>query len=307
MGTASTPVVHRFAKAVETRYWRPGTDYLSVIASAVERLIRDYDYVAVSEKALSTALGNIADEAALEPSAAARRLAGVWMRTVWGRFLAYICHMMPATIMRLREYPESAGSRHKELVLRRAGLLHALKHTSEGGIDVVNLPGAYAALPLVYAQREAQAISDAIRLRTGRRPGVLISDSDRTFSFRNLHFTARDKVAPGIHGGWGFVAYVVGAALRLKARATLVAAAGVNAPIGDLLDICELADHVRGHGAGRDVWEMAQRFHTAHTGVTWQMLESIPHKPIVIVRERRMSRLKTPRPPRPQATSSANL
>ncbi|MEM3045612.1 MAG: coenzyme F420-0:L-glutamate ligase, partial [Candidatus Bathyarchaeia archaeon] len=203
-----------------------------------------------------------------------------------GRLLAYVCHMMPATRMRLRGYPQPAGSQHKEFVLRTAGLLHALKHASEGGIDVNNLPGTLAALPLRNAGKVAENIRRAIFQRTGRAPAVLISDSDRTFSFGSLHFTPRIIAVQGIHGGGGALAYVVGAAFRLKARATLVAAAGTRAPIEHLLDICEFADQVRGHGAGRDVWEMAERFQTGHTGVTWEMLESIPHKPIVVVRER---------------------
>jgi len=295
MKPCSNRAVQRVAKAVKMSYWRPGTDYLAVIASSVEGVVRDSDYVVVSEKAVSTALGRIVDEVTLRPSPAARWLAGFWTRLVWGRFLAYVCHMMPRTRMLLRMYPEVAGGRHKELVLRRAGLLQALKYASEGGIDVNNLPGAYAALPLENAQRVADAILNAIRQRTGRTAAVLIADSDRTFSLGNLHFTPRSNIAPAVRSGGGVLAYVLGAAFRLKARATLVAAAGTAAPIDDLLDICEFADRVRGHGAGRDVWEMAERFRAGETGVTWEMLESVPHKPIVIVRERRRHSLKQAR------------
>lgn len=274
------------ARAVETRYWRPSTDFVRLVVSAVTGLIREGDCLVVSEKALSTAIGNIVDESALEPSHVAKVLAGVWTRLIWGRFLGYICRMMPGTILRLRAYPSVEGSRHKELVLRRAGLLHALKHASEGGIDVNNLPGAFAALPLKNAQTLAGSVRDAVRMELRKRVVVLIADSDRTFSFGHFHFTPRPYAAPGIHAGSGIAAYVLGAALKLRARATLVAGAGESASLDELLDICELADRVRGHGAGRDIWEMAQRFRTGHTGVTWEMLESIAHRPIVIVRDR---------------------
>ena len=46
---------------VRTRFWRPGTDFITEIANAVGPLIMDGDIVTISEKALSTSMGLISD------------------------------------------------------------------------------------------------------------------------------------------------------------------------------------------------------------------------------------------------------
>jgi F420-0:gamma-glutamyl ligase-like protein len=67
---------------------------------------------------------------------------------------------------------------------------------------------------------------------------------------------------------------------------------GSSLPLDELLEICLLAERLRGHGAGRDVWEMARRLKAKSlTQVTWEMLRRIPHYPIVIVRVRRRRRV----------------
>jgi len=51
------------------------------------------------------------------------------------------------------------------------------------------------------------------------------------------------------------------------------------------LTIANVADRARGPGSGATVWDMAARFKVTATGVSWEMLENIIHKPIVIVRK----------------------
>jgi F420-0:gamma-glutamyl ligase-like protein len=43
----------------------------------------------------------------------------------------------------------------------------------------------------------------------------------------------------------------------------------------------------RGFGAGRTVWDMAETFKVDLADVSWEMLETVKHKPIVIVRAKR--------------------
>jgi F420-0:gamma-glutamyl ligase-like protein len=50
------------------------------------------------------------------------------------------------------------------------------------------------------------------------------------------------------------------------------------------LKIAEAANRARGHGAGKTVWAMAERFGVGLDCVSWEMLETVKHKPIVIVR-----------------------
>ena len=64
-------------------YWRPGTEYLEVITDRVKDHLQDGDIVAISEKAISTALGNIADESTVKPSNLARFLSSIWTRKIY--------------------------------------------------------------------------------------------------------------------------------------------------------------------------------------------------------------------------------
>jgi F420-0:gamma-glutamyl ligase-like protein len=54
--------------------------------------------------------------------------------------------------------------------------------------------------------------------------------------------------------------------------------------VEEALNIAELANRSRGFGAGRTVWDMAERFKVDLTDVSWEMLERVKHKPVVIVR-----------------------
>ena len=141
-----------------TGYWRPGEDYLHRIADAIRGKVEDYDTVVISEKAVSTALGNIIDENAIEPGWTARLLARLWMRFAWGYIFGPLCRLRATTIQHLRDYPLEEGSAHKELALEQAGLLQALLFGSEGGIDGSNLPYSYVSLPLASASQTAQEI-----------------------------------------------------------------------------------------------------------------------------------------------------
>ncbi len=127
------------ALAVSTSYWKPGSNYTAHIVDALAGKLHDGDFVVVSEKALSTATGNVIDESAVQPSANARFLAKFWMRTLWGWNLGYVCRFGDRLINRLRQYPPESGSRHKQVALQQAGLLQALLFGSEGGIDGSNL------------------------------------------------------------------------------------------------------------------------------------------------------------------------
>ena len=96
-------VVRRYKTVtVPTGYWRPGEDYLQRIVDCIENQIQDGDIVTVSEKAISTALGNLVDESTIKPSMMARLLAKYWMRLVWGYFLGPLSRLRNETIQHLR-------------------------------------------------------------------------------------------------------------------------------------------------------------------------------------------------------------
>ena len=275
------------AKAVQTEYWMPGSNYLNIIASALRDKISGGDIVAVSEKALSVAKGLIIDESHVKPGLLAKILARFWMRIIWGCFLGRICRLKEENIRRLRNYPVKEGSAHKQVALHYATFLQSLLWGSEGGIDGSNLPFAYVSLPLRNPQKVAEEIRLYLREKLGKEVTVMIVDTDKTYSFRSFHFTHRPVSIKEIHSLLGVVAYIFGRALRLKRRATPLAISGAKISIESALDLAEAAHRARGSGAGRTVWDMAERFGVDLTGVTWDMLKSLKHKPIVIIRSKR--------------------
>jgi F420-0:gamma-glutamyl ligase-like protein len=278
-------MVKYYALAVTTKYWKPGKDYLSEIIEALASRVGNGDFVVVSEKAVSTALSNIADESLIRPSLNAKLISKVWMRFVWGYFLGVLCHFGQRLLQRLRAYPLEAGSRHKQLALQQVGLLQALMFGSEGGIDGSNLPYSYVSLPVKNAYAPAEKIRQRVWLQLRKKVTVIIVDTDKTYSFRNFHFTPRPNPMKGIHSLGGIGAYVAGRLFKLKKRSTPLAVAGCSLQAEEALKIAHIADRARGPGAGATVWDMAARFKVAVTDVSWDMLAKVKHKPIVIVRK----------------------
>jgi F420-0:gamma-glutamyl ligase-like protein len=275
------------AVAVKTRYWRPGEDYLKNIVEAIENKVEDKDFVTISEKAISTVLGNLVDERAVQPSRFARFLAKYWMRFVWPYILGPLCHLRKRTIRRLRAYPLKEGSAHKQVALEHSGFLQALMQGSEGAIDGSNLPYSCVSLPLKNAQQIAQKIQKQIEYKLDKKVTVVIVDTDKTYSLRGFHFTPRPKPLKGIHSFGGFLAYVAGRFFKLEKRATPLAVAGSRIATEEAIEIAKVANRFRGSGAGRTVWDMAKTFRVKLTGVTWEMLDDIKHQPIVIIRQKR--------------------
>lgn len=270
--------------AIVTPYWRPGENYIKQIMNALKGKIKNGDIVTISEKAISTSSGNIIDENTVKAGSFARFLAEYWMHYIWGYVLGSVCHLRKKTIHRFKTYPISEGSKHKQLALEQSGFLQALMHGSEGGIDGSNLPYSYISLPLKNAYQIAAQIHQHVKDELHTDVTVMIIDTDKTYSFRNFHFTPRSNAIKGIQSNGGFLSYVAGRLVKLQQRSTPVAASSSKIGVQEVLDIAETANKARGFGAGRNVWDMAETFNVSLTEVTWEMLEKVEHKPIVIVR-----------------------
>lgn len=271
-------------KAIRTGYWRPREDYDEIIMKSVEHSVESGDVIVVSEKAVSTAEGNIVDESKIKPGFSAEFLVRFWTRIVWGYFLGIICHFRMERIRHLRNLPIKEGAAHKQLVLDYAGLLQAMKYGSEGGIDISNMPYSYACLPLKDPMKKAWRLNEKIEARTGKVVTVIIADTDSTFSFRNFHFTSRPNPIKGIISFGGVFSFSLGRALKLRQRATPLALAGQRLSVEEALNFAEIAHHARGYGAGRTVWNAAEKFNVKFDEVTWEMLGRVDHFPIVLIR-----------------------
>lgn len=268
---------------VKTRYWPPGTDYIREIVDAIQEVLKDGDIVTVSEKALSTAKGNIVDESKTRPGRLAKALSSFWMRRMWGGPLGKLTKLREHTMKRIKNYPLLEGAAHKQVALERVGLLQALRHYSEGGIDASNLPFSYVCLPLEDPELVADSIRTALEAG-GNRVSTLIVDGDTTYSKRNLHIAPRRVPIPGIIHIGGFLAFLVGRMFDFTSRSTPIAISGAVLNPDFALTLANVSHRVRGHGAGRTVWDMAERLGVGLTDVTWEMLALVDHYPIAILR-----------------------
>ena len=275
------------ATAITTEYWKPGENYLQKIITHTKDKLANGDIIVISEKALAVATNHITDESCIKPSLNARLIAQLWMRIVWAHILGPMCHFSTKLLKNLEEYPLQEGAKHKQVALTYTDPLQALMFGSEGGIDGSNLPYSFVSLPLENADRLAIEMHDIIKLRLQKETCVMITDTDKTYSFHGFNWTPRPTFIRTIHHFGGFFAYVAGRTLRFKRRSTPIAIAGCKLDDEDALRIAEVANRTRGHGAGRNVWEMAENFGASLSEVTWEMLDGVKHKPIVIVRPKR--------------------
>ncbi len=75
------------ALALITKYWKPGEDFQLETLRALEGKVHNGDFIVISEKAISTALGRIVDESKVESGLNAKFITDFWMRIAWGYFL----------------------------------------------------------------------------------------------------------------------------------------------------------------------------------------------------------------------------
>jgi F420-0:gamma-glutamyl ligase-like protein len=275
-----------YALALRTSYWMPGEDYISKIVGSIEAKIETGDFLVVSEKALSIAMGNIVDESNVKPSFTAKVLARFWMKKVWSYPLGILSNFGQRLLSRLRNYPFESGSRHKQVSLEQAGFMQALMFGSEGGIDGSNLAYSYVSLPIKNAQEIALKIRREISDRLKSEVCVIIADTDKTYKWHNFFLTPRPSPMKGIQSFGGVITYVLGRMLRLKRSSTPLATADRNLSAAEALTITNIADKARGPGSGATVWDMAARFQVDINNVSWEMLSKITHKPLVIVRRK---------------------
>jgi len=271
-------------KPIRTKYWHPGDDFLAIIVDAVASQCENGDIIVISEKAISVATGRIVDESNVKPSLLAKELARIWTRSVWGYLLGPLCHLSDRTLRRLRHYPLPEGEVHKEIALRYVGFHQSLLYYSEGGIDVTNLPYAFAALPLPHLDELAMNLRKSLFDASRKEVTIMITDTDKTFSRNGIHLSPRPQVIEGIIS-LGLFALILGRALRWTPQATPLAVSGQPLTAEDALLVAEAADKARGFGAGRTVWDMAKRFNVSLTDVTWEMLDRLRHYPIVLVKK----------------------
>ena len=100
----------------------------------------------------------------------------------------------------------------------------------------------------------------------------MIIDGDTTYSWRNLHLAPRKVESPGLVHFGGFMTFIIGRLLKLKARQTPIAISGDTINPDRSLWFARLDHNLWGRGAGRTLWMRSNNMDTSLTGVTWEML-----------------------------------
>lgn len=228
-------------------------------------------------------MGSVYDESPLKSSRLAKILAQFWIPKIWGHCLGPFTKMSIENIHHLQAYPIKEGAKHKQLALQLQGLFAALKPWSEGGVDVTNLPYSYSVSPIKSPSIVTDLIQQKIYHVMNKKINVLLSDSDKTYLFKNIGFASRPSTIPGLLNG-GFLSFIIGRKFHLPAYATPVAYSGSPYSLPFLLKLTSLADRVMGYGAGPTAWDMARQFSSGLTQVTWEMLSNISHYPVSLIR-----------------------
>ncbi len=267
-----------------TQFWRPGKNYVKEILKTIKDRVEDDDIIVLSEKALSTASGNIIDESEIEPSKLACFLSCIWIRRFWAGPLGRITGLKEKTIENLRNYPCKEGAAHKQVAISSVGFLQSLRHYSEGGIDASNLAYAYVSLPLNNPKAVASKIREYVYRMTNKNVTVMIVDGDTTYSWRSLHLAPRRVSTPGLIHFGGVITFILGRVFGFRARQTPIAISGISINPDRALWYSRLYHQLCGGGAGRTVWSMSEKMETSLTDVTWEMLEAVDHYPISIIR-----------------------
>lgn len=275
---------------IKTSLWRPGSDAIGELIHRIKGMVGEGDVLVLSEKALSVAKGLVFDEASIKPSRLSKVYTYLLMRWIWGCLLGPLCKLKPQTLSWIRGYMIKEGARHKQLAVKVGGLLEALKPSSEAGIDASNLPFSLVALPLDDAKAAAKEVRGRLMKEVGVDVTVVVADSDRLYQHRRLDFaltSRRTSVKVGIY--MGPLSFIVGRVFRgsFTPLATPLAMDGPPLNKWLLLGLAEAADRVRGFGAGRTAFDVARRLGTPVDGITWSMLERVPHYPAVLFKPRR--------------------
>lgn len=265
---------------IETGYIRPNENLDQIIGPARE-LMEDGDYLVIAETPISVSQGRLVDEAEYSPGLAAKLLAGLWSKYIWGYVLGPLLGIKKRTIKNLRRLPPETQA-HKEVVLQLYGLKHALKPASEAGIDLSNAPGTSVSLLPENPERVASEIRDEI----GKDVTVMIIDTDATYMKNGKYFTGLPIAIDGIEADKGVFGYVKGQLSENMGSTPLGCSREISVEEG--LKIANIAEDYQKslETAMATIHSVKSVLGTEEGEVTVEALDSITHTPAVIIRKK---------------------
>ena len=267
---------------VRTGYIKPGESY-DVIVERARDLLKDGDFLVLSETPVSVSQGMLVDESEFEPSLLSTFLADVWSKYIWGYLLGPLFRIKKRTVKNLRKLPPEARS-HKKVILDFYGLKHALKPASEAGVDLSNVPGTFVSLLPREPEMVAKDIAGKLS-RQGLNVTVMIIDTDASYELGGWKFTSLPQALKGIKCDLGVFGYILGRFGNIIGPTPL----GISkfCDLDEVLDIAQAAEdyHKENEMDVETVYEMQEMFEGDIDGVTVEMLNSVEHTPAVIVRK----------------------
>ncbi len=269
---------------VNTPYIKPNQS-LDILINNSFNVLKNGDYLIISETPISLSQGRIIDESKFKESLLSIFLAKIWSKYIWGYILGPIFKIKKRTIHNLRHLPDEAIA-HKEVVIQLYGLKHALKPASEAGIDLSNVPGSFVSLLPEKPNDVAKHISNSLKEK-GKNITVLIIDTDVTYELFGKKFTCLPIAIDGINCDYGFFGYLLGRFGKIRGHTPLGTSEDIDVDLAiDLANIAEeYQESLEKHFD--TVHTMKKHFDDANSNdeVTIEMLDSIVHTPAVILRK----------------------
>lgn len=282
-------------KPIRTKYIDRNEDFISETINSLKRemknglTIKDGDFIVVSEKFIATSENNFVDEKDAKPGFLAY-FCYYWSKYLWGYFLGPILKTRKDRIKNLRKMPKKETLKHKQVVIDYVGLRYALKPTSEGGVDLTNVPGTYAALLPKNPEKSAKKLYDEIKKEFGIDVVVMVIDTDATYRFYKWYVTALPIAMDGIISKIGVLGYVIGKIAGILkigglCGATPLAVVGNEVykeyPIEKLLYIANLADTSQVPYT-KSIHDIMKKYNTFE--ITVDVLKELEHSPVVVIR-----------------------
>ncbi|MBW9222810.1 coenzyme F420-0:L-glutamate ligase [Methanothermococcus sp. SCGC AD-155-K20] len=280
---------------IESKYIKKGENHINEIINSLKREINkglnieDGDFIIVSEKFVATGENNLIDESNVKVGFWAY-FCYYWSKYIWGYILGPLLKTRPDRIKNIRKMPKRETLKHKQTVINYVGLRYALKPASEGGVDLTNVPGTYAALLPKDPQKSAEKIYYAIKKELNLDVVVMIIDTDATYKFFKWYITALPCGIEGIISKIGVLGYILGKLAGLLkvgglCGATPLAIAGNSIykkySMDEILYIANMADRSQGEPT-KSIHNIMKEYNTFE--ITEEILEKLSHKPIVFVK-----------------------
>ena len=269
------------------KYICPGVNIVDEILKIYGKLIRNNDFIVISEKAFLCSTFNIFDESLFKCDLFSKFITYLIERVLWCLLLSRICLS--------KSFKDVVCSvdlcdltKHKKYTISicKIMMLDLLKPFSECGIDVTNLPYTYATKPIKDIDKYVQFIRFEVFKKLKKIVNVMIIDSDVSYKpkiFKNVVFSSRFSKVKGILN-FGVLTYFICRCLGFRCYPTIVAYSGLQYPLPLLLKIAKLSMKYMKSDQEGSIFDLAKKFQVDYKRITWSMLSEISHYPVVIVR-----------------------